>query len=1057
MKAESWILDAVGESRVRQISIEAERRRIRRALALDDSAHKLEDQEVRFVAQALELELFDLLERDDSSNELSVLAAEIFQIARTLALPTEAVSAGERLLWLGCLATLGDRSADFRRIVADDLPLLPFDSPDWGTRVWASVLDVWLRLLRKQGWEDLDKVQHRIVALRKQQREIEPDFLQRAEGRRDVRPAWELMAHYHLAKAAEILALYLGQGSVDGSYDIRAQLDAQFDRAIGASVRGGLIDREVMGRLLARAARAMVNSSIWTVTRAVNSKVSRFVKSLTRRGRPQPIFEMLPPQRRALREEGLLGSSHRAVVVSLPTSSGKTLIAQFRILQALNQFEEERGWVAYIAPTRALVNQLTTRLRRDFAEVGVVVEKVSPALEIDGLEAAMLSESDRDIQFRVLVTTPEKLDLMLRGGWEAKIDRPLTLVVVDEAHNLNSSEGRGLKLELLLATINRWCAHAQFLLLTPFIPNAREIAKWLSSDSNKGIELGVDWTPNDRVVAVVRAEQGSQKGDFRLRLKTLHTTRNTLQIPDSLGLGESRPLGLSWSKVARSGNKLAAASAHCLQKRGTVIVLAASPRDTWRIANDLKADENRRPLSDDLEHIQQFLRHEMGETFPIAELLEYGIGIHHRGISEETRALIEWLAETEQLGVLVATTTIAQGVNFPVSGVIFANHRLPLGKSHGWRDIPPQEFWNIAGRAGRVDQGDIGMILLTAKSAEDENKLDEFVDRSVGALNSTLIEMVQQVVEAGWELDLARLPYYHPEWSAFVQYLAHTYRRMGSYEEFAAEVEQVLRGTLGFEALRKSHSDWAEQLIGAVYKYAENLKGKPLHYVDLTGFSMESVVHTFHRIGNAGLSSDVWSPELFTKRREELRRMMGLLLEIPELRRSLVDVTGGQSPDGNKLARIVSDWVGGRSLADMANTHFAKKETDVVESMTKCCEIIFGRLTQTVSWGLAALQTLMWTNLKLEELPAEEQKRIRNLPAWVYYGVNSNEAVALRMLGVPRAAAPALARRLGINSDAPLYKIRKRLRESSLRDWESALGDRGASYHRVWTIIEGEA
>ena len=208
------------------------------------------------------------------------------------------------------------------------------------------------------------------------------------------------MAQYHLAKAAEILGAYIGQGSVDGHYDIRQQLEAQFDRAIGASARGQLVERETLSRLLARAARVMVNNSIWTVTRAVNSRVTQFVQSLTARDRRRPIFEMLPPQRRTLREEGLLGSGHRSVVVSLPTSSGKTFIAEFRILQALNQFDQENGWVAYLAPTRALVNQLTTRLRHDFSYLGTVVEKVSPALEVDGLEAGMLTEADRAQQFR---------------------------------------------------------------------------------------------------------------------------------------------------------------------------------------------------------------------------------------------------------------------------------------------------------------------------------------------------------------------------------------------------------------------------------------------------------------------------------------------------------------------------------------------------------------------------------------------------------------------------------------------------------------------------------
>lgn len=178
------------------------------------------------------------------------------------------------------------------------------------------------------------------------------------------------------------------------------------------------------------------------------------------------MFEMLPPQRITLRDQGLLTTGARAVVLSLPTSSGKTFIAQFRILQALNQFDADRGWIAYVAPTRALVNQICARLRRDFAPLGIVVERVSPALDIDGVEAELLVEADPAAAFRILVGTPEKIDLLLRGGWEAKIGRPLTLVVVDEAHNISSGD-RGLKLELLLATINRECRNSQFLLMTP--------------------------------------------------------------------------------------------------------------------------------------------------------------------------------------------------------------------------------------------------------------------------------------------------------------------------------------------------------------------------------------------------------------------------------------------------------------------------------------------------------------------------------------------------------------------------------------------------------------
>lgn len=1062
MTAGTWLRTAVGEERLRLTSIEASRRRLTNALGTLPG--DVDDRELKFVVNALELQLFDALEDEERVVELRAVAAETFQIARTLALPDEPVAATEWLVRLGCIAVLGDRSADFRRIATEcEPPALPLDSPDWGVRVWSSVLDVWLRLLRRQGWDDLDAVQERIVAIREAQREVEPEFLEKAETRKDVRPAWELMAHYHLAKAAEILGAYVGQGSVDGHFDIREQLEAQFDRAIRASAHGQLIERETMSRLLARAARVMVDNSIWTVTRAVNGRVTRFVGSLIARDRARPIFEMLPPQRRTLREEGLLGSGHRSVVVSLPTSSGKTLIAEFRILQALNQFDQENGWVAYLAPTRALVNQLATRLRRDFAPLGTVVEKVSPALEVDGLEAGMLTEADRAQQFRILVTTPEKLDLMLRGGWEERIGRPLTLVVVDEAHSL-ASEDRGLKLELLLATINRECRYAQFLLLTPFIRNGAEIARWLSPDSNKSIDLGVDWTPNDRVIAIARVNRGEARGEFSLSLHTRHTTRNTLDITEHFAIGGSRPLGLAWSVVAKSLGKIAATTAQVLQKRGTVIVLADTPAATWGIADTFKVDENKRALDrDDLRHVQQFLIDEMGQDFPLASLLEYGVGVHHAGMSEDTRALVEWLTENDQLGVLVATTTIAQGVNFPVSGVVFASHQYRMPKFPYRSDMPPQDFWNIAGRAGRVDQGDLGVVALAAHDDAKQQALEQFIDESVAELNSTLIEMVQSAANTGSLLHLESLSH-QPGWSAFVQYLAHTYRQIGSHEQFAAQIEQVLRGTLGFQALRKSHKGWADALVQGVYAYAERIKGKPLSLVDATGFSWESVSNTLVRIGQEQLPDDVWSPDLFAGRRDDLRRMMGLLLQVPELREPLQEVTGGTSADGDKLARIVCDWVQGRPLTEMATAYFmqpveeegSEANADPVMAMTKCCQSIFGRLTQTASWGLSALQSLTLGDT-FDKLSPMEQRSLRNLPARVYYGVNSDEAVALRLLGVPRTAAPALAKALGVQPDEALHRVRGRLRSASLDTWKKALGERGDSYHRVWSIMEGNA
>jgi hypothetical protein len=1053
MSAQHSLRQALGAERLESAKTEASRRRLLLSLGGEVSDSEMEN--LLFVVSTLELEVFGLLDQADRQQELRAVAQEAFQIARVLPLPEDAIASAEWLVRLGCLATLGDRTSDFRRVLSTSAyPDLPLDDPDWGKRVWASVLDVWLRTMRKNGWEDLDAVQSRIVGLRRAQRDVEPGFLKDAEVRKDVRPAWELMTLYHLAKAAELLGMYLGQGSVEGHFDIREQLEAQFDRAVSAAARGRLIDLETTSRLLAKTSEVMVANSIWTVTRAVNSRVSRFVKSVTARDHARPIFEMLPPQRKTLREEGLLGSSKRSVVVSLPTSSGKTFISEFRILQALNQFDAERGWVAYLAPTRALVNQLTTRLRRDFSHLDFAVEKVSPALEVDGLEDGMLTETDKNRQFRILVTTPEKLDLMLRGGWEEKIGRPLTLVVVDEAHGLASS-GRGIKLELLLATINRECRNAQFLLLTPFIENGERIAQWLAPDSHQSIEMGVDWTPNDRVIAISRVSKGNARGTSIINLHTCHTNRQTLAIPEQISLGEGRPLDMTFSNAKGSLSNIAAVTAQVLKERGTVIVLSDTLPKTWKIADTFKVPANRRTAeNNDLKHIQRFMMDEMGESFPLCELLEYGVGVHNSGMSEDTRALVEWLTETGQLDVLVATTTIAQGVNFPVSGVVFASHQYRSSKHPFREEMLPEDFWNIAGRAGRVDQGDLGIIALAATDDAKQQELEQYIQKTVGELNSTLIEMVKAASDSGNLLSLERLSY-QPGWSAFVQYLAHTYRQIDDHAQFAAQVEQVLRGTLGFQELRKSHRGWADQLVTGVHAYAERIKGKPLKLVDSTGFSWESVSNTLMRLGEEKLTHVEWSPDLFTSRREDLRRMMGVLLQVPELRENLGEVAGGTSNDGDKLSNIVCAWVHGQPLTEMANEFFkATETTDSADAMTNCCRKVFGRLTQTASWGLSALQSLTLGD-SLEEMTEDQQRVIRNLPARIYYGVNSDEAIALRLLGVPRSAAEPLASTIQVNSATPLHQTRQRLRDANVDAWKAALGEKGESYHRVWSILEG--
>jgi superfamily II DNA/RNA helicase len=1064
----SWIVDAIPERLARDARGVAAQRLIHESIRPESTREQSDEAALRFVGDALELALIESLEstvaeadRLEADLKRVRIAADAFHVLRTTQPAGGAFDIARFFLRVGTIGVLADRGTDVSRFLKDNnWPELPLSSPSWGDRTLATVLDVWLRTLRKDGWNDLLEVQNSIVRLRSNQAEFERQFLDglgETDRGRQRQNAWQLIVYYHLAKAAEVLASYTSIGRVGDGFDVREQLQAQFDLALVACSRAAIVEWDILTRLLAHAASQLVENSVWTATRAVNSRVSEFVQNLVSPDNPRPLFDLLPPQRRALREAGLRGGGDRAIVVNLPTSSGKTFLAEFRILQAINQFERERGWVAYVAPTRALVNQVCARLRRDFAPMGIVVERVSPALEMDTLESGLLTDTSIETQFRILVTTPEKLDLMIRGGCEGKIGRPLTLVVVDEAHNIAEGE-RGLKLELLLATINRECQNAQFLLLTPFIKNAKEVARWLSPESNSTVELSVNWAPNDRIIALSRAEQTEDK-TFRVFLETIHTSKETLATEGTVALGDGRPLRLTWNKVKNSGADLAAATTQYLKARGPTIVLCSRPDWAWGQAIRFKQPENRRDPSENIALVQRYLSFEFGDGFELVDLLNYRVGVHHAGLSDEAKAMMEWLFEEEELEILVATTTIAQGVNFPVAGVVLAQHTF----FDGAQSVPMSaaDFWNIAGRAGRADHSAAGVIALAAVSDGKAADLRQFVGAQVETLSSTLVQMVSDVLESEGALQLHTL-FYRPEWSAFLQYLAHTYRQIGDQRRFAQQIDRILRGTLGYQRLRESNRDVAQALVDSAQVYATRIADKPLGLVDSTGFSWEAISITLGNLSRDRITESVWTPSLFDSNDRTLPKLMGILLEVPELRENLEAATGGRGRDGALLAKIVSDWVRGTPVSELASKYFSTKSNgqalSKTESLTECCRNLYGRLAHSASWGLSALQAMTLGD-RFDSMTEREQQSIRNLPSRVFYGVSSDDAISLRLLGIPRGAAEPLAVALRGVLDSPLTgqplpNVRRALTSASTDVWRTALGDRGSDVQRVWKIME---
>lgn len=1015
-------------------------------------------------AEGLDALLHPSPQRQLLATQAQAGAFRAFELRRVFPIPDGDSERVFHVLHLASLAYAGDRWVDLRRWLFDHREKTSAPSAanvSWDKRLLFRVYDGWLRLFRKDSWNDLHGIAEIVAGLRAEQKQYERELLRRDNVAENQALALRLVALYHWARAVEQLSTYMLQGQPVG---VVQELDLHFERAINAAATINDMQLEVLLRWLHVAGRRMVAGSLWAATAGINSRVSRFVRALTSAARP--MIELLPPQRSALAEQGLLDPASRAVVIDLPTSGGKTTLAQFRILQALNQFGEDRGWVAYVAPTRALVAQILRRLRRDFGPLGIKVEQVSGGIEIDSFEEELLGEVHG---FDVLISTPEKLGLIIRNGKLGH--RPLALVVIDEAHNIEDQE-RGLRIELLLATIRQDCAGANYLLLMPFVPHSDVLARWLDPEAGKPISLGsTAWQPNERIVGLYRLVELEERGrrnrkQWGLEFETVSTTPRTIHLLGSHRAGDTFPLDLPISK-ARSLMKMTTAIAKVFSTRGTSIAVGDTIPHVWQMARDAAENiELGGRLSDEVKLVQAFLKAEVGQDFELASLLQKRVAVHHAGLPDEARSLVEWLAEEGHLRLLFTTTTIAQGINFPVSSVFLSRAEHP--SRHGPIPMTPREFWNLAGRAGRVGQGSVGVVGLATDSDQKSNHLREFVSHATADLASRLITLLEEIVDRSPAAQLMAV-INDAQWADFRSFVAHLLREAKDVQRLQGQAEQFLRNTFGYSWLRAQNDSRSQAraatLLRLTNAYAQRLSQNmgTLALADSTGFDPEGVraaIIGLREFKNKLTTSD-WEPQSLFGKNRNLSQLIGLMMQLPNLNQALEEI-GGTGRDRQRIAAIAKAWVAGHSFQEIAVKYFEGDNS--TQQITDACRGIYRALVNSAVWGLAALSKLPGSGIDWEGLSDEERRRLNLLPAFLYHGVDTEEGVLLRMSLVPRSVAKRLGeemrREVGHARSISVGEAREFVKSLMSDAWQRARPASsnlsGSQYREIWQQLSGE-
>ena len=406
------------------------------------------------------------------------------------------------------------------------------------------------------------------------------------------------------------------------------------------------------------------------------------------------ISQLFPPQARAL-PNSLDG---RNLMLAIPTASGKSLVAHITMAHRLsNDLKGMRG--VYIVPLKALASEKF----RELSEICKSVDlKVGLAIGDRSSENNFVEDSD------VLVCTSEKLDSMLRSNPSLMDD--IGIVVADEFHLLQDPS-RGPTLEILLSRIRHRVEGAQILALSATVGNANDLAEWLDADLVKS-----EWRP-------IALYSGTLTG-LDLRYHSVESPGGDFSLPEPKRLdgGVNKNLHSVLDDTTEMSKQM--------------LVFVASRSSAQKEARELskhvksKLDAGGHNFSDSVteswdEMANSLSVRESGSVTAkaLANAVRGGVGFHHAGLTSSQRRVVEEGFRTGNLLCIVATPTLAQGVNLPASRVVIRDSRRWSTVAARSMPLPVMEVRQMMGRAGRPGFDEFGESFLVSKSKQDEDSL----------------------------------------------------------------------------------------------------------------------------------------------------------------------------------------------------------------------------------------------------------------------------------------------------------------------------------------------
>ena len=644
------------------------------------------------------------------------------------------------------------------------------------------------------------------------------------------------------------------------------------------------------------------------------------------------VERLYPTQEEALRVGILEGES---VVISAPTASGKTLAAMLAAAAAL---ENGRGRVVYTCPLKSIAMEKY----REFS----VFERLGFNVKVS------IGDYERGMpEAPIIITTYEKLDSTIRS--KPGLASSIGLLIVDEIHYVGDPK-RGPILESLLAKIKVLGQRPQIVALSATTPNAGEIAEWLGAKLVK-----VNWRP----VPLYEGVYGDGVISF---------------------YRDGREEGIKEVKEV-TGSRVIDVIIQSSEEGGQALVFVQSRRRAVQLAKQVA--KRHKHLHFDDKAAKEVAREIRRLSFPgplkeeLAWLVERGVSYHHAGLGAEARGIVEEAFRRGALASIIATPTLAAGVNLPARRVVVAEYyRFESGYR---RPISVAEYKQLAGRAGRPRLDPYGEAVIIPQGGDDPSELvrgyilaepEPVVSRlsSMAAVRHSVLGLIAQGAgDSEYIKRVHRETLYAKQYGSLDGIVEASFRDLVKW----GLVEHLEEGRFFMTPLGEVVSRYyVDPASVEVIRLLSRIKGDP---TDAQLLYIISAMPDMTRVPASRREGD-----------EILDRLLDIAPEVFDL----MDYVGPGELSIIKTLMILWDWINERPEDEIV------QEYDVGPGD-------LASITETARWLAAAASAMAEV---MPELGSETSRRLKLLEKRIRYGVKTELLPLVAIPGIGRVRARRL-------------------------------------------------